>query len=383
MPIKIIPYSKQSIDEDDIKRVVDVLKSDFITQGPSIRQFEDAIASYCKAKYAVAFNSGTSALHAACFASGLTHGDEFITSPISFVASSNAGIYVGGVPVFADINPNTGNIDPVDVRKKITKRTKLVIPVHYAGQPADMNSIAEIATQFGLSVIEDACHAFGASYNNIPIGNCNLSDMAVFSFHPVKTITTGEGGAVVTNNEHKHKQLILFRNHGITRENFLYEPHGDWYYEMQTIGYNYRITDLQAMLGISQLKKTNSFVSKRKSIAEYYRNQFSEIKDISLIPENPSTLSSHHLFPILLKNSANRKKVFNKLKEKGLGVQIHYIPIYLQPYYRQLGYCPGICPLAEDFYSKEISIPIFPSMSDEEIYYCADTLKIVLQDALL
>lgn len=383
---KMIPYGRQFIDEEDIKAVIEVLKSDFITQGPLIESFEKKLAEYCGAKYAVVFNSGTSALHGAYFALGLSKGDEFLTSPLTFVATVNAGLYLGARPIFLDIEPDTGNIDVNKIEKYITKKTKLISVVHYAGHPVNMEKVKQIADKYGLKVVEDACHALGAKYKSSKIGSCQYSDATVFSFHPVKHITTGEGGAVLTNREDIYEKLLMFRNHGITKdkEKFLESEEGDWYYEMHFLGYNYRLTDIQSALGISQLKKLDSFIEKRRRIVEIY-NKFFEGNPYFDIPvEKDYAYHSYHLYPIRLKDSYKnkRKEIFQLLRKKKLGVQVHYIPVYLHPYYQKLGYRKGECPIAEDFYKREISLPIYPSMTEEEIDYVIKTTLDVFKEVI-
>jgi UDP-4-amino-4,6-dideoxy-L-N-acetyl-beta-L-altrosamine transaminase len=382
----MIPYSRQYIDEADIKAVVNVLRSDWITQGPKISEFENRLAVYCGSKFAIVFNSGTSALHGAYFALGLKKGDEFITSPITFAATSNAGLYLGAKPVFVDVEKHTGNIDSSKIKDMITNKTKLIVPVHYAGHPVDLKKISRIAKKYNLFVVEDACHALGAKYKEqrakskeqkkedwIKIGSSKYSDMTVLSFHPVKHITTGEGGAVLTNNEEFYKKLLMFRNHGITKNKSRFTIHdsrfkGDWYYEMQFLGYNYRMTDIQAALGISQLKKLNAFVKRRREIAEIYNNAFKDNPYFDISYEKNYAFSSYHLYPIRLKNTYKDKKIeiFSKLRERGISVQTHYIPVYWHPYYKELGYKKGLCPVAEDFYQREISTPVYPSMKNSE-----------------
>ncbi|PMP92164.1 MAG: UDP-4-amino-4,6-dideoxy-N-acetyl-beta-L-altrosamine transaminase [Hydrogenobaculum sp.] len=370
---KVIPYGRHLIDDEDIKAVIDVLKSDFLTQGPKVEEFEKALAKRFKAKYAVVFNSGTSALHGLYFAVGLKEGDEFITTPISFVATSNAGLYIGAKPVFIDIEEDTANIDVSRIENHITDRTKLISVVHYGGHPVDLENIKKIAQKHSLKLIEDGCHAMGAKYKDCEIGNLAYSDACVFSFHPVKHITTGEGGAVLTNDEGLYEKLIMFRTHGITKNksNFINKKEGPWYYEMHYLGYNYRMTDIQAALGISQLKKLDSFVKRRREIANIYNEAFKNNPYFDIPVEREYAYHSYHLYAIRLKDRYKNKKseIFNALKEEGLGVQVHYIPIYHQPFYRSLGYKDLYLAKAESFYEKEISLPIFPAMTDEDVDY--------------
>lgn len=383
---KILPYSRQCVEQDDIGAVVEVLKSDFLTQGPKIAEFEKALAKYCGAKYAVAFSSGTAALHGAYFAAGLSSGDEIITSPITFLATANAALYLGGKVNFVDVEPDTGNINPDLIEEAITPKTKLLVPVHYSGLPVDLDKISKIAKKYNLILIEDACHALGAKYKGQTIGNCRFSDMAVFSFHPVKSITTGEGGAVTTNNEEYYNKLVMFRHHGITKdERFMTEAArqaGAWYHEMHYLGFNYRITDIQTALGISQLKKIDRFINRCKEIALQYGEAFSGNSYFDIPTGKNYTDSAWHLYPIRLKDKYIQRKVeiFSKLRQKGLWVQVHYIPVYLQPYYQKLGFKKGLCPAAEDFYSRQISIPIYPMMSDEDVQDVIALLNDVFKD---
>jgi UDP-4-amino-4,6-dideoxy-N-acetyl-beta-L-altrosamine transaminase len=375
---KVIPYGKQFVDREDIKLVINVLKSDWITQGPKIKEFEDILCSYTGAKYAVAVSNGTAALHLAALASGINGGDEVITSPITFVASANCILYAGGKPVFCDVEKDTGNIDVNKIEHLINKRTKAIIPVHYSGHPVDLEKIKKIAKKYNLLVIEDAAHALGSEYKGDKIGSCKYSDMTILSFHPVKHITTGEGGAVLTNNENLYKRLLALRAHGIVKDNFKYfdpEVDGVWYYEMQYLGFNYRITDFQCALGISQMKKLTYFVERRREIADIYRKELSNIKEIKLTEEKSYAKSSYHLFPVRFESEEVRKKVFDFLRSKNILVQVHYIPVYWHPYYRELGYKKGICPIAEDFYKSEISIPVFPSMTNKDVKYVCNTIK--------
>ncbi len=379
-----LPYSRQFIDEEDVKAVVEVLKSDFITQGPKVGEFEERLAEALGAKYAAVFNSGTSALHAAYFALGLSKGDEFITTPITFVATSNAGLFLGAKPKFCDVEEDTGNINADLLEEKVSPRTKLIVVVHYAGHPCDMERVKKIADELGIAVVEDACHALGAKYKGFKVGSCRYSDATVFSFHPVKHITTGEGGAVLTNRKDVYEKLLMFRNHGVTKreEKFTKPKEGDWYCEMQFLGFNYRMTDIQASLGISQLRKLNAFVEKRRKIAKTYTKLFENNPFFELPPEREYAYHSYHLYHLRLKDEheGKKKELFSLLRRKGIGVQVHYIPVYLHPYYRKLGYKQGECPVAERFYRKVLSIPIFPSMEEREISYVARTLTEAFQE---
>jgi dTDP-4-amino-4,6-dideoxygalactose transaminase len=409
----VIPYSRQLIEQDDIEAVTRVLQSDYLTQGPAVEAFESALASYTGALYAVLFSSGTAALHAAHFAAGLAKGDEVITSPITFAATSNAALYLGATPVFVDVESDTGNMDAERLEQAITPRTKAIVPVHYAGHPVDLKAISLVAKEFGLILIEDACHALGAEYRTMgsrgmghgsskelrprqdtrddwsKIGGCEYSDMTVFSFHPVKQITTGEGGAVLTNRGDLYEKLCLFRTHGITKDPSKFElgtrnsePEtrnsvGDWYYEMNALGFNYRISDIHAALGMSQLRKLDRFVLRRREIAERYKTAYAGNPWFAIPPERSYARSAYHLYPIRLSNELSKKKdeIFSALRDAGLGVQVHYIPVYLHPYYQEMGYKRGICPVAEEFYQREISIPLYQGMDDQT----ADTVIKVLR----
>lgn len=375
--MRIIPYGHQWVDENDIREIIKVLKSDWLTQGPKIKEFEDALCKYTGAKYGVAVSSGTAALHIACLAAGIKPGDEVITSPITFIASANCVLYCGGKPIFADIQENTVNIDLEEIKKKINRKTKAIIPVHFAGHPCDLEEIKEIAEKQNLLVIEDASHALGAEYKNSKIGSCKYSDMTIFSFHPVKSITTGEGGAVLTDRKDLYERLLLFRNHGITKDKEkMTKLDGPWYYEMQELGFNYRLTDLQCALGISQLKKLDKFIERRREIVSIYNKELSGINEIILPIEKPYVKSSWHIYYIRLKDSKKRKSVFEKLRKSDLGVQIHYIPVHLQPYYRgKFGYKAGDYPKVEDYYRSTITLPLYPKMTDGEIQYVVDILK--------
>ncbi|MFZ0035301.1 MAG: UDP-4-amino-4,6-dideoxy-N-acetyl-beta-L-altrosamine transaminase [Sedimentisphaerales bacterium] len=382
---KLIPYGHQCIEGDDIQAVVEALQSDFLTQGLKVREFEKSLAEYCGAKYAASFSSGTAALHGAYFAANIGNGDEVIIPPITFLATANAALFLGGRTVFVDIEADTGNIDVRSVEPVITSKTKAIVPVHFAGHPAEMESIAGIAKKYNLIVIEDACHALGAKYKSTIIGDCKYSDMAVFSFHPVKSITTGEGGAVLTNNKEYYERLVVFRHHGITKDKSSFvnkdEDSGQWYYEMQHLGYNYRLTDIQCALGISQLKKLDRFIQKRKQIVNTYNIAFKGNPFFDLPAEKSGVESAWHLYAVRLKDAYKRMKpkIFEELRLRRLGVQVHYIPVHLQPYYQQLGYSRDLCPKAKDFYERQISIPIYPAMSDEDVEYVISSLLDVLK----
>ncbi|AGB42136.1 UDP-4-keto-6-deoxy-N-acetylglucosamine 4-aminotransferase [Halobacteroides halobius DSM 5150] len=380
MTSKFIPYGKQWIDDDDINAVVEVLKSDYLTTGPKIKEFEEKFADYVDAEYAVAVSNGTAALHAACFAAGIGEGDQVITTPLTFAASANCILYQGGTPVFADIKADTYNIDPKEIRKKVTDKTKAIIPVHFTGQPCDLDEIHQIAEEYDLIVIEDSAHSLGATYKGRKMGG--LSDMSIFSFHPVKHITTGEGGMITTNSKELYNKLIQFRTHGITKseDNYINESHGKWYHEQQFLGYNYRMTDIQAALGISQLRKSDQFLKRRQEIADIYKQELKDIKWLKLPYQKEDINSSWHLYIIQIdedKLDKSRKEVFNYFKDNKLGVQVHYMPVYYHPYYKELEYQKGICLEAEELYEKIISIPIYPKMSDDEVRYVIETIKIL------
>ncbi|MBO5388801.1 MAG: UDP-4-amino-4,6-dideoxy-N-acetyl-beta-L-altrosamine transaminase [Lachnospiraceae bacterium] len=362
-----IPYGRQAVDEDDIQAVVDVLRSDYLTTGPKVNEFEKRVADYVGAKYAVAVNSGTAALHIACLAAGIGQGDEVITTPITFAASSNCVLYCGGTPVFADIDENTYNIDPESIEERITDRTKAIIPVHYTGQPCDMDRIEQIAKEHKLLVIEDGAHALGASYKGRMIGS--MSDMTCFSFHPVKPITTGEGGMVVTNDEALYKRLLLFRSHGITRDvEQMTENQGDWYYQQLDLGYNYRITDISCALGLSQMDKLDRFIARRCEIAENYNKAFGGVAGLKLPFQLDDTRSGWHLYMIWVEPS-RRREIFDRLRQYGIGVNVHYIPVYKHPYYQRNGYDSCYLKHSEEFYAGAISLPIHPSLTDDEQRY--------------
>lgn len=384
---EFIPYGRQSISEEDIQTVVEVLRSDWLTQGPAVEQFERAVADYCGAKYAVAVANGTAALHLAALAAGFSAGDEVITSPITFVASANCIVYAGATPVFADIDPQTYCIDPVQTKSKVASKTKGLIPVHFTGQPCDMEEIAVIAHENNLMVIEDAAHAIGASYDvegrNYKVGSCAHSDMTIFSFHPVKHMTTGEGGMITTNSLELYEKLRLLRTHGITKDpGKLTRKDGPWYYEQLELGFNYRITDMQCALGFSQLNRLDSFIARRREIAEIYNEALSFCDELILPVQNSEAHSSWHLYLLGLR-SLDRTLVFEKLRERGLGVNVHYIPVHLQPYYQDsFGFKEGDFPQAEAYYQSAITLPLFPAMSDDDIQYVIKSVLTTVREMM-
>lgn len=374
MAARFVPYGRQSICEDDIAAVIEVLKSDWLTQGPSVFEFEKAVAEYCDAKFAVAVSNGTAALHLAALAAGFGPGDEVITSPITFVASANCIVYVGATPVFADIDDRTYCIDPAEIEKRLSLKVKGVIPVHFSGQPCNMKAISKIAKDNSLIVIEDGAHAIGASYEEdgeqYKIGSCAHSDMTIFSFHPVKHITTGEGGMITTNSVELYQKLLLLRTHGVTKDpERLTRTDGPWYYEQQSLGFNYRITDFQCALGLSQLGKLDAFISRRREIVQAYNSAFSVCEKLITPFEESRSNSSWHLYMLQVK-SLDRLNFFNALRKKGLGVNVHYIPVHLQPFFsKNYGFCPGDFSKAEEYYSRAITIPLFPTMTDDDVQY--------------
>ena len=373
-----LPYGQQWINEEDIQAVVDILKSPYLTTGPNIAQFEKSVADYVGAKYAVAFANGTAALHGACFAAGIREDDEVITTPITFAASANCVRYMGGTVVFADIDSKTYNIDPTEIERRITKKTKAIIPVDFTGQPAEMDIIMEIANKYNLIVIEDGAHSLGADYKGHKVGT--QAHMTMFSFHPVKPVTTAEGGVITTNSDEYYEKLKLFRSHGIGTTPYSLEQ-GEWYYEMVGLGYNYRMTDLQAALGISQMKKIDSFIKRRREIAALYEELLKDIPGVITPLQFRNTDSGWHLYSIQLDTEVltkSRKRVFEEMRARNIGVHVHYIPVYWHPYYKNLGYERGICPIAEKWYERALTLPIFPKMTNEDV---ADVVK-VLQEVI-
>jgi perosamine synthetase len=365
----MLPYGRQSISEDDIQSVVDVLRSDWLTTGPKVAEFEEELAARVGAKYAVAFSSGTAALHGAAFAAGLKAGDEAITSPLTFAATANCVLYQGARPVFADVSPDTLNLDPDRLAERITPNTRAVLPVDYAGHPADLDPILALAERHGLTVIEDACHALGAEYKGRRTGS--IAHMSVFSFHPVKHVATGEGGMVTTDRADLAENLRRFRNHGISSDARLRHAAGQWHYEMVLLGFNYRLTDIACALGISQLKKLEANLARRREIAARYTAAFRNLRGVVAPSVRPDVNPVWHLYPIRINTSQLKKDrayVFRALRAENIGVNMHYIPVHLHPYYRdRFGYRGGEYPVAETAYEQLISLPMFHAMTEQDV----------------
>jgi perosamine synthetase len=364
-----LPYGRQSIDEADVQAVVDVLRSDWLTTGPKVGEFEEAFAARVGAAYAVSFSSGTAALHAAAFAAGLKSADEAITSPMTFAATANCVLYQGATPVFADVTADTLNLDPEKVAQRISSKTRAILPVDYAGHPADLKVIVDLAQKHGLIVIEDACHALGSEYQGRSVGS--VADMTVFSFHPVKHITTGEGGMVSTNDPKLAETLRRFRNHGISSDARQRQTAGQWHYEMVLLGFNYRLSDFACALGMQQLKKLDANLARRREIASRYTSAFRGTSGVIPPAVRPDVNPAWHLYPIRLdleKLTTDRAEIFRALRAENIGVNVHYIPVHFHPYYReQFGYRGGEFPVAEDAYSRLISLPMFHGMSDRDV----------------
>ena len=376
---KKICYGRQTIEQDDIDVVAECLKGELITCGPRIREFESKLCNYTGSKYAVIVSSGTAALHCACYAAGINEGDEVITTPITFAASANCARYRGANVVFADVRYDTMNIDPESIEAKITDKTKAIVAVDYTGQAVEIDRIREICNKHNLIFIEDAAHSIGTKYNGKQIGS--LADLTTFSFHPVKTITGGEGGAILTNSEEMYKKLLLFRTHAITGENVNREEKGFWYYEQIDLGFNYRLTDFQAALLINQLGKLDRFVKRRREIAKAYDEAFADIPEIIPHTNISESETSYHLYVLRLdlkKLNCTRQEFFNAMSAENVQPQIHYIPVYWFPYYEKLGYEKGLCPNAEKVYSEIMSIPIFPLMTDEDVKDVINSVKKVV-----
>ena len=384
----MIPYGRQHLDEDDVKAVVETLTSNWLTQGPAIPKFETALADYCGANFGIAVNSATSALHIACLALGVSEGDRVWTSPNSFVASSNCALYCGAKVDFVDIDLHTGNMCVDALRNKLALAEstnalpKVVIPVHFAGQPCDMKEIRALSKQYGFFVIEDASHAVGAKYQEKFVGSCEFSDICVFSFHPVKIITTMEGGMALTNNSEWAEKMRMLRSHGITNdpEKMTEDSHGPWYYQQIALGFNYRMTDVEAALGLSQLKKLPGFLEKRNTLAAHYDERFASKENISPLKQSNNRYSSYHLYVVRASGLTRKEHAFvvEQLRDKGVFAHLHYIPIHCQPYYKNLGFNIGDFPNAERYYEQAITLPLFPELTREQIDLIVDTLSRIL-----
>ncbi|MDC0965246.1 UDP-4-amino-4,6-dideoxy-N-acetyl-beta-L-altrosamine transaminase [Candidatus Thioglobus sp.] len=381
-----IPYGKQDITQDDIDMVVNVLKSDFLTQGPCVSKFEKGVSEYCSVKHAVAVNSATSALHLACLSLGLSNGDWLWTSPITFVASANCGLYCGAKVDFIDIDPDTYNLCPKALKnklihaKKVGKLPKIVIPVHLCGQSCDMKAIHALSEEYNFKIIEDASHAIGGKYLNESIGNCKYSDITVFSFHPVKIITTGEGGMALTNNSKLSERMSLLSSHGTTRNpsQMTHEPDGDWYYQQVDLGFNYRMTDIQAALGLSQLERLDDYIARRHNLANRYNELLSDFPLI--IPyQHSDNYSAFHLYIIRLKDNKKHKQVFEHLRKDNIGVNLHYIPVHTQPYYNQMDIEFTDLEQSELYYKDAISLPLYPAMTEQQQDIVISSLRKALQ----
>ena len=376
-----IPYGRQSISDADIQAVVEVLRSDWLTQGPAVDKFERFLSDFCGSNHAIAVNSATSALHIACLAAGLGPGDTLWTSPNTFVASANCALYCGASVDFVDIDSRTYNMSVAALETKLIQASvdgrlpKVLIPVHFAGQPCEMARIAELGREYGFTIIEDASHAIGARYQEEPVGNCKYSDMVIFSFHPVKIITTGEGGVVVTNKPELQEKLVRLRSHGITRDPLLMEGkvHGAWYYQQTELGYNYRITDMQAALGASQMTRLDEFVTSRCKLAKRYDGLLRGLP-VTTPWQQDGGNSAWHLYVIRV-DAAKRHAIFRKLRSANIGVNVHYIPVHTQPYYKQMGFTEGMFPVAEQYYNEAISLPMYAAMTEEQQDRVVEELK--------
>jgi perosamine synthetase len=375
----MIPYGRHSIDEDDIRAVVDALQSDWLTTGPRVAEFESKLSAYVGAKETVAVNNGTAALHLAMYALDIVPGDEVIVPAITFAATANCVIYQGGTPVFCDVEPDTLLIDPARLEERITERTKAIVAVDYAGQPCDYDALQGVADKYGLTVVADACHSLGGAYKGKAVGG--VATLSTFSFHPVKNITTGEGGAVTTNCPEFAQRMRMFRNHGISADHHQRSQRNTWKYDVQDLGHNYRITDLQCALGLSQLRKLNGWIKRRREIATFYSESFSDVRCIDPLATHRYANHAHHLYVVRVERSSktSRDDLFLKLRSKGIGTNVHYKPVYLHPYYRSTyNFNEGLCPVAEDAFGRILSLPMYHGMSDEDMRHVSDSVRSLL-----
>jgi UDP-4-amino-4,6-dideoxy-N-acetyl-beta-L-altrosamine transaminase len=382
VPDKYLPYGRQWVDDDDVAAVTDVLRSDYLTTGPAVKRFEDGIREATGAAHAIALNSGTSALHAAYFAAGIGPGDEIVTTPLTFASTANAALYLGASVRFADVDAATGNLDPACAEDAVTPATRLLVAVDYTGLPADWDALSRIAAGRGMVTVADSAHALGATYHGRPVGT--LAGLTELSFHPVKLVTTAEGGAVTTDDPEWAQRARRFRTHGITRDaGELERDEGGWWYEQHDLGFNYRLTDVQSALGSSQLRRLPNFLVRRRVIAARWMEGLADLDELILPAIVDGVEPAWHLFVVRVAGDpARRRPFFDRLRELGLGVQVHYIPVYWHPYYRELGYRPGLCPVAEDFYARAVSLPIYPRMTDDDVEVAIERVRQAVADVL-
>jgi UDP-4-amino-4,6-dideoxy-N-acetyl-beta-L-altrosamine transaminase len=381
MSDRSLPYGRQSVSAEDVAAVAEALESDYLTTGPAVAAFEAALARACGSRHAVAVSSGTAALHAAYFAAGLGPGDEIVTSPLTFAATANAALYLGAGVRFADVDPEHGLIDPDAARAAVTPRTRLLVGVDFTGQPADYAALGRVADDGGATVVADAAHSLGATRDGRPAGS--LAHLSATSFHPVKLVTTAEGGAVITDDEAAAVRARRFRSHGFEHDRErMEEPEGPWSQEMHDLGFNYRLSDLHSALGLSQLRRLDGFVARRRELAGRYRRELADVAALRLPAEAPGVRSAWHLFVVRVAEASRRRPFFERLRELGLGVQVHYRPVYLHPYYRRLGYPRGLCPVAEDFYSRCLSLPLYPGLSDDDVASVVERVRRAARETL-
>jgi UDP-4-amino-4,6-dideoxy-N-acetyl-beta-L-altrosamine transaminase len=376
-----IPYGHQWVDDEDVRAVTEVLRGEFLTTGPAVEAFESGLREATRADHAVAVSSGTAALHAMYFGAGIGPGDDIVTSPMTFAATANAALYLGATVRFADVDPATGNLDPSCVEALIGERTRAVVAIDYTGHPADYDALRDITDRRGIALLADAAHSLGASYRGRRVGT--LADASALSFHPVKPITTGEGGAVVTHDSGVAARAARFRTHGVTRDPSEMEgDDGPWFYEQHDLGFNYRLTDLQAALGCSQLRRVDAFIARRREIAGRYSAAFADLDALVTPSVVDGVEPGWHLYVVMVRDADRRRPFFERLHELGLGVQVHYIPVHLHPYYRRLGFEPGLCPVAEDRYARSVSLPIFPRLSEAEVDNVIARVRRAVRDVL-